>query len=398
LIDVHKVTTFEEFRGTFREWPVTPQHFVYADTSGTIGWQLTGEAPVRKKGWGTMPRSGADPDAGWSGLVPFEEMPHATNSPHGYYVTANNPPLPEDEGPYLGYDWVNGYRAAAITEALEARSDWDVAGSMRVQQSRKSKPWDEIRDVVLAAPATDPDARRGIALLRGWDGQVTAESAAASVYVLFLCELAVRAARAKAPHGYEWALGKGFGGLVPHNLFADRRFGHLVKLIRTRPPGWFARPWPDEIAEAIGAAVRRLEKASGRRAEDAAWGDVRPLTFEHLVFGKVSLLGQAFNRGPFPGGGDSNTPFQSTVQPLEPMAAPSYMPNLRMAIDVGEWSNSRFELAGGQSGNPLSPHYADLLELWRRGDGVPIPWAPEEIEAATVETLLLDPANASTHD
>ena len=59
---------------------------------------------------------------------------------------------------------------------------------------------------------------------------------------------------------------------MPHNLFADRRFGHLVKLIRTRPPGWFARPWPDEIAEAIGAAVRRLEKASGRRAEDAAWG------------------------------------------------------------------------------------------------------------------------------
>jgi penicillin G amidase len=267
-----------------------------------------------------------------------------------------------------------------------------------VQLSRKSKPWDEIRDAVLALPAADPDARRGLDLLRGWDGHVSADSAPASVYELFLCELAVRAARAKAPNGYEWALAKGYGGLVPHNLFADRRFGHLVKLIRELPADWFARPWTDEMADALGAAVRRLEKESGRKAEEAAWGDIRPLTFEHLVFGKVKLLGNAFNRGPMPGGGDSNTPFQSTVQPLDPMAAPSYMPNFRMVIDVGGWSNSRFVLAGGQSGNPLSAHYADLLEVWRRADGVPIPWSPEEIEAATVETLVLKPGNEHTRD
>ena len=68
LIDVHKVTTFEEFRGTFREWPVTPQHFVYADTSGTIGWQLTGEAPVRKRVGARCPDRGRPRTPAGAGL------------------------------------------------------------------------------------------------------------------------------------------------------------------------------------------------------------------------------------------------------------------------------------------------------------------------------------------
>lgn len=319
-------------------------------------------------------------------------MPHSTDPPTGFYVTANNPPLPEGEGPFLGYDWVNGYRAGAITEALEQRSDWTVADCMKVQLSRKSKPWDEIRDAVLGVAWQDEAALRGLNLLRSWDGVVAADSAAAAVYEFFLCEMAVRAARAKAPNSWEWALGKGYGGLMPHTLFADRRFGHLAQLIREQPPGWFDRPWAVEMADAMSAAVRRLERETGRRAEQAAWGEVRPLHFEHLVFGKVPVLGAAFNVGPLPGGGDSNTPFQSTVQPLDPLAAPAYMPNFRMVVDVGEWSNSRFVLAGAQSGNPLSPHYDDLLELWRRGEGVPIPWTKEEVRAAAVETLELLPA------
>lgn len=395
MTDVHRAKSFDQFRESFAEWPVTPQHLVYADPGGTVGWQLVGQAPVRKKGWGMVPLHGSDPDAGWSGLVPFEEMPHATDPPSGFYVTANNPPLPEGEGPFLGYDWVNGYRAAAITDELQTRRDWDVAGCLAVQRSRKSKPWDDIKDVVLAAPVSDADARRGLELLRGWDGVMAADSTAATVYIFLLCELAIRAAKAKAPKSWDWALGRGFGGLMPHTLFADRRFGHLVKLLNEQPPGWFARPWPEEIADALGAAVRRLEKETGRRVERARWGEVRPLTLKHLVFGEVPLLGTLFNIGPIPGGGDSNTPFQSTVQPTAPLTPPSYMPNLRMVIDVGAWSNSRFVLCGGQSGNPFSPHYADLFELWKIGEGVPIPWTPHEVAAATVETLTLELARGT---
>ena len=97
------------------------------------------------------------------------------------------------------------------------------------------------------------------------------------------------------------------------------------------------------------------------------------------------------NRGPFPWGGDTNTVSQAAVDPLNPKTNPLMIATLRMVVDVGNWDESRFVLAGGQSGNPLSPHYDDMLPLWRRGEGVPIAWSPSEVARVTCATLRLVP-------
>jgi penicillin amidase len=62
--------------------------------------------------------------------------------------------------------------------------------------------------------------------------------------------------------------------------------------------------------------------------------------------------------------------------------------------ELSESRKTRFVLAGGQSGNPLSPHYADLLSLWKRGEGVPIAWSEEKIDQGTVATLRLTPSKS----
>ncbi len=110
-----------------------------------------------------------------------------------------------------------------------------------------------------------------------------------------------------------------------------------------------------------------------------------------MLMGRTPLR-SAFNLGPFPIGGDEHTPNHASVMPLDPLGPVKSLPNLRATIDVGEWSNSRFVLAGGQSGNPFSPHYADLLPLWQKGEGVPIAFTAEEIRAAAVTELRLSPA------
>ncbi len=77
--------------------------------------------------------------------------------------------------------------------------------------------------------------------------------------------------------------------------------------------------------------------------------------------------------------------------PLAPLEPTDNIASLRVIVDVGAWDNSRFVLPGGQSGNPLSPHYDDLFPLWRRGEGIPIAWSDEEVRRATRETLELLP-------
>ncbi|MBN2005851.1 MAG: penicillin acylase family protein [Anaerolineae bacterium] len=387
----HLVHSFAEFRQAFESWPFLPINFSYADTSGNIGWQLVGDAPRRRKGWGTMPMAGWDPEVGWEETpVPFDRMPHVFNPDCGFVVSANNAPQPAGEGPFLGVDWIHGYRAAAIAEGIGARRDWDVAAVQKSQLNQKSMPWVELRDAVLAAPSENAAARQALDLLRAWDGVVSDDSAAAAVYELFLAEMLRRVVVAKAPKTARWGLGASFTPLFPRSYMSQQRTGHLVSLLREQPAGWFDRPWNVELAESLAAAVTALRQRRGDDPRNWAWGSVRTLTFVHPV-GVKAPLDRVFNLGPLPGGGDSNTSAQASVDLLDPTANPLLVARLRMVIDVGNWEESRFAMPGGESGNPFSPHYGDQLSLWQHGDGFPIAWSPEKVAQATREVLRLTP-------
>jgi penicillin G amidase len=393
FLTIHRARSFEEFRREFRAWPLLNQNVVYADAGGNIAWQLVGEAPRRRTGWGTLPFPGWLPEAGWQEEgVPFEEMPFCLNPTAGYVASANSRPEVDGEMPYLGVDFLDGYRRQRIVEAISGREDWDVAATMRLQLDELTLAWREIRDAVLEARPVDGDAAVALALLRSWDGRVTADSPAATIFELFVAEMWRRVARARAPRSAEYALGRGFTPLLSSTTFASGRSSRLLRHLREQPAGWFERPWPEEMAEALARVARDLAARFGADPAGWAWAAVRPVVLEHPL-GRIKFLAPIFNRGPYPFGGDGNTLSQAGGSPLRPLGRPGVIASVRMVIEVGEWDATRFSLPGGQSGNPFSRHYDDLLPLWLRGDGVPIAWSPEAVVKATETTLRLLPAH-----
>jgi penicillin amidase len=396
FLTVHKARNVEEFRREFEQWPVLPQNVAVADTGGTIAWQLVGEVPRRRKGFGTLPLYGSDAETGWyEDTVPFAQMPHTIDPEAGFVASANNKPVSDAwAGPFLGVDWLDGYRVGRIFEALGRRDDWDVASTQRLQLDEVSMPWREIRDAVLAIEPHSEEARFGIELLRSWDGVVSATSGAAAVYEAFIGEMWQRVAASRAPIATEYALGRGFTDLLPASTFAAGRISALLRRINEQPEGWFDRPWPVVMSEALTSVIARLRREHGLAPPGWAWGTLRQLTLQHPV-GRIRALAPVFNRGPFPFGGDGNTVSQASASIRRLDANPGAIASLRAVIDVGDWDASRFSLPGGQSGNPLSPHYDDLLPLWLQGDGVPIAWTAEAVRRATKETLRLLPLDGS---
>lgn len=393
--------SFDEFRRAFAAWPGLPLNLLYADAGGAIGWQLAGELPTRKGGAGLLPRPADAPNAGWTGTVPFDEMPSQANPACGYLATANADPRrtgePQTEPLHgrgwdeLGCDFIDPYRVRRIRDQLAARdTGWTPAECAVLQLDTQSLPWAEMRDVVLALAPTGSDARDALGLLREWDGQVHTDSSAAAVFELFVAEMCVRVAKAKAPQSWGVAVGEGGLGIVPCNLFSDRRVAHLARLLNARPAGWFAS-WPAEMEAALAGAVRKLRREAGPGPGFWAWGHLRQLLLEHPLFGKHRWLGAAFNRGPFPWGGDSNTVSQAGARPAEPTAFTHNIANLRTVFDLSDLSKSTFVLCGGQSGNPLSPHHADQLPLWLRGESFTMPWDQADVIRAAVDTLRLLP-------
>jgi penicillin amidase len=91
--------------------------------------------------------------------------------------------------------------------------------------------------------------------------------------------------------------------------------------------------------------------------------------------------------GPAPRGGYSST-LNNTGSGGNQTSGASF----RIIADTQNWDNSVGTSTPGQSGDPDSPHYRDLFDLWAEGTYFPIFFSREKIESVTEMTLVLEPA------
>jgi penicillin amidase len=227
-------------------------------------------------------------------------------------------------------------------------------------------------------------------MLRCWDGRVDSDSPGAAVFELFLGELIQAVVRAKAPKAADWALGKSFIELEPHSNLAFKRVGFVVRLLKSTPADWFEQGWERATSEALDRAMVFLKQRFGAKPEEWRWGRVRRIELIHML-GEAPVLKNIFNLGPYEHRGDTNTISSGPVPPDDPTGNPMACANMRMVVEVGNWSNNRWVLAGGVSGNPLSPHYDDMIPMWLAGQGTRMAWSPEEVLEKARTTLHLVP-------
>ncbi len=392
LMKIHTTTDFDSFRQAASQARIVSQNFVYADTANNIGWQFTTDVPQRGESKGTIPLPGWDARFHWQApTMPWDEMPNLFNPDANFIATANQKPVRDGDGPYLGQDFIDGYRHARIVELLAARDDWDVDSTRQMQSDQFVIPWREMKSFVLQVPATSERAQTAQNLLRDWDGVAAADSAATAVYEYFVLEMVQRMIHAQAPQSGDWALGKGFHPLILRSFFMIKELSLLVQNLREQPDDWFADGWSAQISAALAGAIERLEKDLGPTPDNWRWGDVHQLVLAHPL-GVRSPLDKIFNLGPIPTGGDHQTIAQAGRLSTEFGSNVSGLANLRAVYDVGNWDNNRIVIAGGQSGNPFSPHYDDLLEYWQRGEAITMPWSDDAIQQAAQQVLHLRPS------
>lgn len=390
LLGFHKVKNFAEFRACCAASAGCSYSLIYAD-SRDVGWVLATEVPRRRSGFGSLPMPGWRQDVGWDSIARSDELPFSHNPPEGFVCCANNKPVADhDSVEFLGHDFLDGYRQRRIAAQLGALSDWTVARMQALQTDVWSGAFDEVRAQLLGLAPADADAQRGLRVLERWDGRVTGDSPAASVYEFFMAAVNRRVCQKVAPNSFEWASGKGVMKLVPGTCLNARRASFVAKMIRQRPEG-YVESWDAELSGALSDAVRELRERFGSDELDWAWGRIRPLTLRHR-FGDKKPLGQIFNVGPIPGWGDGTTVNQAGFEFFEPLRHSTVTAHLRSVIDIGNWGASRFVLLGGQSGNPVSRHYADFVPLYQRGEGVPVHWDEPELARHAVATMTLVPA------
>ncbi|MCB0963952.1 MAG: penicillin acylase family protein [Acidimicrobiales bacterium] len=358
-----------ELRSAFEGWVGPPVNLCFAAVDGSIGWQLAATVPGRER-WALLPQLPSRDD-GWTVRRSGDELPWAEDGPQGWYATANNQPVTPCT-PDLGDDWVDGYRVGRIGELLSSRTDWDVPAFQAMQLDTHLGAWSAIRPHVERVQVSGSDAQIGQTLLLGWDGDLRPRDPAAAVAESFLHELATRLYRHRAPEMWATLLGGPQHELSAFTGFYSRRLSFVVGVLDARPARFAPEVgWDELIGGALGAAVRELRE---RRGDDPGrwWlGALRPLRFVHPL-SRLPGMGALFDLGPFEVGGGLNTVAMAAPDPRSPWQDVVASATVRAVIDVSDPRRSRYAVAGGQSGNPCSPHIDDQLLLWRRGEGVPI--------------------------
>jgi penicillin amidase len=386
---------YEDFLAALRDFHVPAQNFAYADADGNIAIWAAGKYPIRATGDGRLPVPAASGTYEWTGFIPFEDLPHTLNPGKGYVFSANTRPAPPDYPYYLGWEWDPGYRGRRI-QALLGEDDAVSFNEMKaVQYDVVDSLAQELVPILLEVY----DARQfggqteasAIALLRKWDYQMSADSPAPTLWrrwLKYFREMTWQDefSGAAVPTDYTW----GYSGT---NLWQPT-IEYFEYLVREQPDShWFdnvttatSETRDDIIALSFAQAVQSLQEDYGSDAANWRWGDHHHLTIEHL-------LGiDALNRGGQPmEGGDMTINAQGAGERVD--GGPSW----RMIVQFGQPLQAVGAYPGGQSGNPLSPHYDDLLPLWLSGDlpEMPYPATADELPQDAVETsLTLTPGGA----
>jgi penicillin amidase len=135
---------------------------------------------------------------------------------------------------------------------------------------------------------------------------------------------------------------------------------------------------------ALDDALLWVEETYGTALESLRWGDAHTAQHTHPVLGNVPFVKWVVNIRQSTSGGDNTLMRGVTAgtgdQPFANVHGAAY----RGVYDFADPDSSVFIIATGQSGHPLSRHYDDLGELWRRGEYVPMTLDPTLARAAGV--------------
>jgi penicillin amidase len=372
---------WEEFRDATSYNHMPSENMVWADRSGTIGWQAAGIQPLRKNWSGLLPVPG-DGRYEWDGFLPIAELPHEINPPRGFIATANHYLFPNHypNKAALHYTWADPYRAARITEILGSGRLFSVAETANVQNDDLSLPARALVPLLRDLSMASGPAGRARDLLMTWDHVMGKDSVAAGIYGMWQRRVLANTRER----------------LLPASLRAMT--GTLVTTKRVidwlhAPDGRFGehptRARDALLALSMDEAVAELTKRFG--PDPAAWKYGRDGYHHALINHPLSVAVRPNFRarlsvGPLPRGGDGST-ISATGNGDNQTSGGS----LKIIADTEDWDNSVGINTPGQSGNPDDPHYRDLFDLWARGKYFTLAYSRAKVDSVKESVTMLEP-------
>ena len=379
-----RARTWPEFLKIMGQHGLPGLNYLYADTKGHIGLAPSGLFPKRNAWDGLLPVPG-DGRYEWAGWQRGDQLPRSFDPRSGWLGSANEMNLPADY-PYRerrpSFEWADTFRYDRIREVLAGPQRFTVQDLQALQNDPVSLA--ARRLIPLLGPAS-PDARdrlsEAVRRLRRWNGRVQADSQAATIFEVWLHKHLRPAVVARVvPDQARRLVGDGdLSRIVDLLEQPDARLGKDPRAARQ-----------ELLRSTLARAITELEERLGPDMDSWTWGRLHRIRLFHPLSGRVDpALRRRLDPEPLPVSGSHETVGRASFRngTFELTAGAS----VRLVMDVGAWDNSTAAHMPGQSGDPDSPHYRDLLKPWSRGQYFPLVYSRKAVERATERIFWLEP-------
>ena len=326
----HALDDCMEFLEAQRYYLAPTENMICGDTGGNIAWRASSAAPKRPNWHGRLPVPG-DGEYEWDGLR--DDLPSELNPARGWIATANHDIHPQNYDPPLFFkNTPQDARYRRIADVLSGGRKLTLEDHKALQHDAYDPDGDKatLFDVAPLPDTLLETLRRELVL---WDGQHRRDSRAAAVF-RFVRRIVDTDS-------------------IPHTAGSDSAAARRY------------------VASVLSRAADSLRARIGRDPATWRWGHFNRSEFPHA-------LARAYDIPAVERHGGSG--FVAAV-------GATY----RQIIDITEPDSSVATNAPGQSGQPASAFYSNLVEMYGRAEYFPLAYSRAMVERYASHRLTLSP-------
>ncbi|MXV52791.1 penicillin acylase family protein [Pedobacter sp. HMF7647] len=346
---LNRAKNYEDYRKALTYYSSPAQNFAFADNKNDIAITSNGYFPIKWKEQGKFLLDGSNPVNDWQGRIPVEQNPTVKN-PKRKFVSSANQVLTDQTYPYyLGWEYAPNDRAQRINRKLTVMDKATIDSMRLMQDDNYSVLAENMMPVLLSnVNRENLSASEGEAFyrVRKWNKFYNSGEIGASIFEIWQAALKLEI----------WK--DDFDDTDLPMRFPLR--ARMVQLLLKEPNSkWFdnihtpqKETMQDDIEKSFKFAVDSLERKFGPIGKSWEWGNVKSRPINHLAampgFGSKKILN----------GGSS-----ASINAMSDNHGPSW----RMVVALGKTSTGYGVYPGGQSGNPGSFYYDDMVNTWMTG-------------------------------
>ncbi|MCE2789944.1 MAG: penicillin acylase family protein [Saprospiraceae bacterium] len=374
FVNAMSCKNYDEYLQATEAYISPAQNFGFACKDGDIALRVNGRFPARPPQDGRFVEYGNQSANGWLSYIPKAQLPQTRNPRRGYIASANQVST-DATYPYYFTGKFERYRNLTINSKLDSIQSASPEDMQRMQfNSYSSKAASMIRAIRTVLPeVTRQDKGKDLwGELSGWDAQYLHTSREAVLFDLFL----------KKCRENVWDEILQWKDEMDMKLPEDWR---LIELIAKDPNHKYFDRAKTPVKESALTIIQESLVEAGRQLDSltregkGTWGKYRPLDIYHMM----------------------RLPAFSEMQ-LEVDGCPdainatgqSFGPSWRMVVSLEDSIQAWGVYPGGQSGNPVSPYYKNMITTWKNGEyfHINLYETPESLRSRATQLVSLHPA------